>query len=112
MAQTPTQIITGVFIPTTASVLYQSQNAANTKISQFVINNTDQINPHQVFIYFAPSTASPGLQTLLEIKTLAAGESYMVYRAVNEIIPPGGTIQMSCPTPNVVSVFVSANVIT
>ncbi len=111
MAQTQTQIISNQWVPNSAASVYQSPSAASTKISQFVVSNTDMDNPQQIFIYLVNS-GSPTLENLLEFKTLAAGESYMVYKAVNQTIPPLGEIYMSCPTLNVVNVQASGLVIT
>jgi len=56
------------------------------------VNNTDTV-PHSVTVCLAPNSATAAGQSQVMIRVLAAGESFQVYQAVNQVMRASGTIQ-------------------
>lgn len=87
------------FITTTASVFYTSpvavgqSNGVNTRISNITVTNTD-VAPRTISLYITPGTSTPTtVNTIINSKTLAINETFVIYQCVGNVLSPGSSIQ-------------------
>lgn len=112
MAYTPVKLVSGVLLNSSTTVMYTAPNGTTIRISTVVLKNTDNSNPHTVSVWIAPSAVAPNNSSYLIQKTLAAGETYVLYQAQNLVLTPGNTIQAVCDNATVVTMFASGTSIT
>jgi hypothetical protein len=95
-------IVQGSTLTTSPAVYYTAPTGTYTRITQISLTNTDTVN-RTIAIHIAPSSSTPGTaDTIIQSKTLAAGETWVPYQVLGVTLAPAGTLQLSASQSGVV----------
>lgn len=107
---TPAGLVSAV-IPASVTNLYTVPVNSSVKLSQMTLTNTDSGASHVVSVFLCSNSASPATKDALVTVTLAPGQTYSVYQAINQVLNASGTIQARCDADSVVNMKASGVVI-
>lgn len=103
---TPSALVTGVLLSGGATTLYIVPVLTSVKLSQLTVMNVDTL-PHNVTVWLAPNNSAGLNQYQIWKGSLAPGQSFSVYQAIDQVLGPGSTIQASADLDSVVSLRAS-----
>lgn len=106
MAITPRRMVSGSQLTTSAATYYTATNV-KAQIQALTLTNTSA-GAVTVTVYLVPDGGTAGdSNTVLDTKSINAGESYKVIEAIGQWLEAGGTIQALASSATAITLVAS-----
>lgn len=89
---------------TSSAATYYTATRVTARVDNFTVTNTDSA-AHQVTVYLIASGGSAGdSNTIIDTKSINAGETYNCPEMIGKVIPPGAFIQALADANSVLTI--------